>query len=277
MIPGFHVGGLLLHDQADAIIEVARIGYRCVAIKPRRCMLDPADQRFSQQLLRTADAARRADVQVVIDTDALFMPQASVQRGPSLAALSDSESSQARQWIETWIDVAAEIGSPLITFSSGKSDVASDTAEDLLERIAQQLTQLAQQASRKNVHLALRPRSSDAISTVAQFERLGQWLEEPGQIQLAADIGEMLLGHEIPLSDRLIRNLDVLACVYLSDHTAGVVGDQRIGHGDVAVSRILASLAGQPFAGPVIARFDGHCELGYLTAEESWPLFEEVI
>ena len=125
-----------------------------------------------------------------------------------------------------------------------------------------------------DVRLALRPRSGDAIATVAHFERLAQWLADADNLFLAADIGEMLIGHELPLADRLARNLDVLACVYLCDRRAGVVGDQRIGHGDVALGRILRSLDEHGFDGPAIVRVEGHAELGFTPAREAIQILE---
>ncbi len=275
MIPGFHVGGMLLHDQAEAISQVARLGYRCVSIKPRPGSLAPHESQFGDQVSRIAEAVARAGVRLVLDADALFMHEPTVPRGPSLVTLSDSNADLARQWIEQWIDVADRLHAELITFSSGQADSSAEavTAEQSLERLAVQLNHLASRAAGKKVRLALRPRSGDAIATVAHFERLRQWLDEPDRILLAADIGEMLVGHEFPVSDRLARNVAALACVYLCDHRTTVVGDQRIGHGDVALSRITRSLAEQGFAGPAIVRVDGHSELGFVPAAEAIHIF----
>jgi sugar phosphate isomerase/epimerase len=285
MIPGFHVGAMLLHDQATAIVEVARLGFRCVAIRPRAGSLDPAQSWFSQQVVCLADAIDRAQVRVVIDADTWFMPDPRAPRGPSLLSHSQTQAAAARDGIQRWIELAGELGSDLITFSSGRSDaVATEspggepawetmTAEGTLERIAEQLSRLASMAQRHGVRLALRPRSGDAIATVAQFERLAQWLDQPQSILLAADVGEMLLGHEIPVSDRLIRNLDSLACVYLCDHRSGSAGDQRIGQGEVALSRITSALAANGFDGPAIVRVEGHSQHGFDLAQESLAAF----
>ena len=146
--------------------------------------------------------------------------------------------------------------------------------EQILERLAAQLHGLIDQARRRGVRLALRPRGGDAIATVAQFERLAQWLPEAEDLYVAADIGEMLAGGELPLGDRLARNLDVLACVYLCDRRSGHVGDQRIGHGEVALPRILRSLQENGFQGPAIVRVEGHSELGFTPAREAIQIFE---
>ena len=279
MMPGFHVGGLLLHRQSDAILQVARLGYRCVAIRPRPESLDPSDPQFDQQVVRMAGAIGQAGVDVVIDTDVMFMDDPLTPRMPSLASGDPLEADRAVQWAQQWIEVAGELGVGLITLASGCAPSGSefDSTEQSLERLSSRLDGLLQAATRSEVVLALRPRSGDAIATVAQFERLQQWLGQPDRLRLAADIGEMLLGHEFPVGDRLARHIDTLGCVYLCDHRPGMVGDRRIGQGDVAVSRIAATLAAQGFDGPVIVRVDGHSDLGFQLALESREVFGELM
>jgi sugar phosphate isomerase/epimerase len=285
MMPGFHVGALLLHRQSDAILHVARLGYRCVAIRPRPESLDPGDPQFGQQVVRMAAAIRQAGVGVVIDTDAMFMHDPLTAEMPSLAAGDPLEADMAVQWARRWIDVAGELGADLITLSSGRSEpggraepgepgTGSNATEQSLERLSSRIDGLVQAATRREVALALRPRSGDAIATVAQFERLQHWLGQPDRLRLAADIGEMLLGHEFPVGDRLARHIEMLGCVYLCDHRPGMAGDRRIGHGDVAVARIASTLASQGFAGPVIVRVDGHSDLGMELARESREIFD---
>lgn len=272
MIPGFHVGALLLHDQVAAIAPIVAMGYRCVALRPRIGNLDPTDTRFGERIIRAADAIGRSGITAVIDTDSLYLHDPLSMRGPCLASADAEQAALASEQVGRWIDIASEIGAPLVTLSSGRADdpIAD---EAVLERLSARLNELADLASRQNVTLALRPRCGDAIATVAQFERLGQWLGEPDRVGLAADVGEMLLGHEIPVGDRLARNMDALACVYLCDHRSGTTGDQRIGQGDVALSRIVARLATEGYRGPAIIRVDGHSELGYQTATESISIF----
>ncbi|MCG8652768.1 MAG: sugar phosphate isomerase/epimerase [Pirellulales bacterium] len=277
MIPGFHIGGMLLHTQQDAIAMVAELGYRCVAIRPRAGDLDPRDPHFGEQVLRLGDAAARAEVQLVLDADALFMPDRNVARGPSLASLDTSEAARARQWITRWIEIAGELGCRLLTFSSGKHPVeAVAEADRWLDELAAGLDQLSRSAQNHGVGLALRPRSGDAVATVAHFERLQQWMEDSGDIALAADVAEMIKGHEIPLGDRLARNMDSLECVYLCDHRPGMGGDQRIGHGEVAVSRIVRSLREQGFQGMAVVRAEGHSEQGLVPAQEGWEIFQGI-
>ncbi len=277
MIPGYHTAGLLLHDVCVAVDELAHIGYSCVAIRPHAGNFHPRLAGFGQQVLRISDAIKRAHVRSVLDLDAPFMHGPEAVRGPSLVAADDDESGAAMAWIEQWVAVAVELGSEMVTFSSGATDSSDHLGdEDTLERLAARLNELLASVADQQVRLALRPRSGDMIATVAQFERLGQWLTDSSDLLLAADIGEMLIGGELPVGDRLGRNLDTLACVYLCDRQTGHFGDQRIGQGDVALNRILRSLAEHQFRGPAIVRVEGQSDLGFAPAREAMHLFDEL-
>ena len=206
MLSGYHTAGLLQHDIVVAIEELARLGYRSVAVRPRQGMLAISDAWFGQQLLRIADATARNELQLVLDLDSHFMHSPWESRGPSLSAEEPEEVLAARNWVETWLGLAAESAASLITFSSGIANSHGNEIDSAaLTRLASELDHLVRVATKHEVKIALRPRHGDTIATVAQFERLQQWLETE-QLGLAADIGEMLQGHEIPLADRLDRN-----------------------------------------------------------------------
>ncbi len=270
MIVGYHSGGLLFHDPVVAVGQLASIGYRSVALRPHGASLNPASPDFGQQLLRLGDAIAQAGIRCVLDLDSPFLPNPLAARGPSLVSIDSDVAEAAVQWIATWISAANDLSAELITFSSGSwSESGLEADEAMLERLSDQIRRLVEDASRRGVQLALHPRSGDAVATVAKFERLRQWLDGDAAVRLAADIGEMLASGELPLADRLARNLDELACVYLCDRRAGVEGDQLIGHGDVALARILQSLRTHQYAGHVIVRVEGHAELGFAPAREA--------
>lgn len=277
MIPGYHTAGLLLHDPCVAIDELAHLGYQCVAIRPHGGSLNPSLPGFSQQVLRVADAISKASVGAVLDIEAPFLHDPLTAAGPSLVSDDDGQRAAASRWVEQCVEMAAELGADLVTFGSGAADRAEvEQDEQILERLAAQLHPLTQCAEQRRVRLAIRPRHGNVIATIAHFERLGQWLADSENLFLAADVGEMLLGGELPLVDRLARNRDLLACVYLCDRRAGLVGDQRIGHGDVALGRILRSLSQEGYRGPAIVRVEGCSELGLLPAREAIEVIEGV-
>ena len=266
MILGFHTISLLLHDECTAATELAALGYRCVAIRPRLGGLDPNHDRFVENLLKFSEVARLAGLQVVVDTEGEFVHDANRCQGPSLASENIDESDAAQQWIERWIAVAADLRCSLMTFSSGTM-TRSDGEESTLERLAHRVEKLVDLAG--DTRLALRPAAGDAIATVAQFERMKQWLSDETKVWVAADVGEMLIGGEFPVGDRLARNLEDVACVYLCEPGMNRSHDRRVGQGDVDLSRVVQSLERHGYRGPAIVRTQGHSELGLTIAAEA--------
>lgn len=167
-------------------------------------------------------------------------------------------------------EIAAESKASIVTFASGQH-TAADTGSTLTQ-LASELDYLVNVAVDLGVKLDLRPRYGDMVSTVAQWARLQHWLKTE-ELELAANIGEMLQGHEIPLAARLERHRDDLTCIYLRDRMAGQPGDQPIGIGDVAHERLLAALADINFMGPAIVRIEGHSHHGLRLAEQRMQLF----
>lgn len=282
MLAGYHTAGLLLHDPIEVIGELAHLGYSATAIRPHAGMLHPDRSIFGQQVLRLADARARAGIALVIDLDAKFVRDPFDAEGPSLMSRDESDSAEASAWVCRWIEIAAEVGASLVTFASGPADespehlIGGENRDQRdLERLAGRIDPLLDAASSASVRLALCPRAGDVIASVAQFERLRQWLGDRDiELGLAADVGQMLSSGEMPVSDRLIRNLETLACVYLCDRRSGATGDQPIGEGDVAVPRIVGSLRRAGFTGPGIVRVTGHESRGLGPARQATAVFQ---
>lgn len=268
MLPGYHTAGLLQHDLVVAMESLAELGFRSVAIRPRSGMLDWTRDQFGSELLRVADAIARTGLDLIVDFEPHFVGDPWKCQGPSLASSDAAEAERARESIEAWLVYAGELRASLLTFGSGPATQEFEPVESVLERLGSQLDPIVARSEECGIQAALRPQHGAAISTVAKFERLQQWLHSD-RLMLAADIGEMLRGHELPLADRLARHLDTLACVYLCDRKAGQPHDVPLGQGDVAHDRILRGLTEQRFSGPVIARVEGHSELGFSPAAEA--------
>lgn len=266
MILGFHTISLLLHDEYTTSSELAKLGYGCVAVRPRRGGLDPNDERFTANVLRFGQQTRAAGLSIVFDTEGEFVHDPRQRRGPALGSENAEEAAAAEESIRRWIEIAPDAGCGLVTFSSGVK--GREPQEDLsLERLATRIESLV--ASAGEIKLGLRPAAGDLIATVAQFERLKQWLGGETALGVAADVGEMLVGGEFPVGDRLARNLDDLACVYLREPGSHRAHDRRVGHGDIDLSRVVRSLERHGYRGPAIVRVQGHSELGLTIASEA--------
>lgn len=265
MILGFHTGSLLLHDEITAITEIAKIGFSSVAIRQRKGECDPEHPRFTERCLAISHACAQHNLDLIIDTDGKFTPDPNSIWGPSLSSPDADEANSRIKLIGSWLEIAPELKCRVVTFTSGK--VPHPICEADLERLAIRIELLLKKAD--NVKLALQPRAGDVVSTVAQFERLKQWLTDDTKLCLAADVGEMLKGGEIPIGDRLSRNLADLACVYLCEPQSDGLTDRRIGQGELDFARVALALQRCGYSRPLIARADGHSEYGLALPREA--------
>lgn len=276
MIAGYHLSGLALHDDAVAIGELAHLGYGAVAIRPHAAQFHPDVPGFSGQVLRVADAIARHSMQLVVDMDGSFLHDPYAPRGPSLVAKDDSVCDAAREWIQRWVAIADEIGTTTLAFSSGAGEPSPNRSDEQdLERLSGHLKRLLVEGEGCRVRIAIRPHHSDVIGSVAQFERLQHWMGDfSDRLGLLADVGEMMAAGEMPIADRLRRNLPSLRGVVLCDRSAGIHGDRPIGDGDVSLSRIIHSLRKAGFDGPGIVRVEGHSDRGLVPAQDAIGLFD---
>ncbi len=281
---GFHTAGLLLHDEATTIIELAKIGYRCVALRPRRGSFNPLDADFSNQSHRISSAVQHSGIDLVIDANSHFVHDVRQQNEPSLVSDDEVQRRLATNWIRRLIDVASELSASGVVLSSGAVDSDRTQRGDRahpdalpLDRLADQLNLLADYAQASGVALMLRPSTNTFVANVAAYERVRQWLRPNSKLGLVADVGEMLASGELPVSERLSRNATSLGGVFLRDVAHGAGGDQRIGFGEVNFGRILAALSDQGFLGWAIVCVEGHEKLGLSVAEEAFSLLNSHI
>lgn len=276
MIFGYHTAGLLLHDEPTAIRELAAIGYRCVVLRPRRGSFNPLKAEFPLQLKQVAAAVADSGVEIILDANSRFIHDPNQPAEPSLLSLDAQQREAAASWIERLVEVTRDLGGSQLLISSGGWDAPSTDDDSVaLDLLAEQLERVLEYARQRGIRLALRPSTKSFVANVAGYERLLQWLPSSSKqggarLGLAADVGEMLASGELPLSDRLARHSDTLACVFLCDMITGTPGDQRLGHGDVNLGRIRDSLATQEFLGAAIVRIEGYEQLGMEVAREAF-------
>lgn len=276
---GFHTISLLLHDETTALKELAQIGYRSVAIRPRLSGLNPSDKHFTESMLRFADCANQAGVQVIFETQSPFLCDA------SLSSPDPAQAAKAKAWIDTCLQAAREyIGNQsfdtVVVFESGSSSGSGDATaasndEADLERLSRQIDSLLHQAGDAGIRLAIRPRAGNVIAKITHFQRLQQWLAGAHRLSLAADTAQMMLHSEFPLGERLAPLASSLACVFLTDPdtttpNAGMENEAAFLPGPVDLARVIQSLKRQEIHAPLIVQIDGQSEHGIAIAKDAW-------
>lgn len=260
MIPGYHTSALVEHDLATAGSVLRRIGFGAVAVRLNLARLDPlADQATRVWQVAVLESGIRG-LDLVLDADGPFLVDPWRAEPPDLVDRT-AESERQREYLFAAVELAAELGGGLITFSSGR--MSSELGlQGSLDRLAELVERLATAASNHNVRVAMRPRTGHLVDTIGGYERLLEWVGRGSGLQLAADIGVMVAGGEMPIVDLLGRLGDRLGCVYLSDlRIAEGGGEPSLGSGHVSVRRVVSGLASEffgagsddlGFGGPVV-------------------------
>ena len=268
MRPGYHVGGLLLHDPVKVIGELASLGFGTVAVRASAGWLDAGRDDFPVVWKRLSGAAERSEVRLIVDLDAPFLFDPHRSEPPGVVSDDDGDRSKVLEWLSRW---AGEVGDGgWLTLASGRLS-AGESLSMAIDSVADRWGRAAAIVDAAGATLAMRPVIGHAVGSVADFLTLTRWLD----VQLAADVGQMILAGEFPVGDRLLRCLDRLRCVYVCDPGDGS-GDQRIGHGEVATERIVTTLMRADYDGAAVYRVLGHETLGLLPAREAIASFESV-
>jgi sugar phosphate isomerase/epimerase len=284
--PGYHAGGLLHHDCANAIGELASLGFEVVAVRPSAATLHPDRDDFEVRWSTIVSAAKHSRTALVIDLDGYYVHQPFRLRGWEIASNDDLQSIAAAQWIERWARIADRTnqdGSVVsgITFSTGRiCESDEESREARLGWVAERLDALDNRLGSVKTRLAIRPVFGDAIGSVADWHAWRMLAPESCRFDLAADVGEMILGGEIPIADPVLRAADALFCIYLCDRSGsqpGGIRDLPFGRGEVAIDRIIRTLGRGGYEGPAIYRVDGHAEEGLGPARSAIAAYEAIL
>ncbi len=273
---GFHLASLPHHHRDGVAGPLVEIGYRVVAVRVTASWLR-IDPNADSRLVDSFAELKRSGLEVILDADGKFLTDPWDALAPRLSQASQSEARETL--LSRWIGLAKQIDCRLLTFSVGCGDPQEDV-ETVLRRIAAPISRLVQQAAENQVTLGIKPEIDSVIETASHFHRLLQWLPDSlangPHLGWAADIAVMASRGELPIGDRLARESNHLVCVYLSDLTAGAAGDTRFGGGDLAIRRIVKSLEEMSYKGPLIARCEGHGDVGLVLAKEAFELMSGI-
>jgi len=264
---GFHLSSLPDHEWSMLGPPLLAMGYRQVTARFGASWFD-GDGRLLETMTGRLTRLRTMGIELAIDADSRFLADPWIGAVPRLARAEENERREAI--LMRLVDFAASVDCRLLTFSVGDAETAEEL-EQSLKRIAASVGRLMASASDLGVSLGIKPELGSVVETSSHFRRLLEWLPTnmAGHRTLgwAPDIALMAQRGEMPISDRLARDIDRMVCVYLSDFSANEVndvkaGERPFGRGDLAVGRIAKSLEELGFRGPLILRCEGYDALG---------------
>lgn len=307
MRPGYHAGGLMLHDAETAIEELASLGFAVVWLTAHRGTLHPDsndphandnEQAFVDRLQRLIDVATSRDVRLGFDIDGGFCQSPHHHRGASMVSVDDAVSAAGRRWFDRWHTALSRCDGPTtMTFCPGTLEYDDDvdsglprgSAVDRMDHLSMRMGQWWSAVSPcEHVSIALRMRRQTVVAGMADACALihhaasrseprddssrRDWTDAVG---ISASVGVMAAAGEFPLGDRLVEQLPRLMSVELCESYGG--RDIVPGEGEIAMPRIIRTLARSNYTGPVVYRVDGHPERGLEPARIAIAQYEAAL
>lgn len=271
---GFHLAGLPEHDVSLIVAPLAELGFHCVALRANASHLT-CNPQARDWVIGQLKSLSIVGMELILDADGRFLFDPWDGAVPRLARCEEVAARETM--LNQLIDFAGCAGCKLMTFSMGDAAPQDDT-EIVLKRLAEVVVRLVDRSAAAGVTLAIKPTLGGAIETASHFRRLMEWLPSSfagrNYLGWAADISVMARRGELPIGDRLTRDIHCTRCIYLSDIATGEAGDRRFGQGELAIRRIVHSIKDSGYQGPLVLRCEGHGDAGLVIAKEAIELIQ---
>src|SRR6185437_1275327 len=118
MLLGYNTNGFAHHRLEDALVILAELGYRSVAITLDYHALNPFDPALAEQLATVKGLLQEHSLRSVIETGARFLLDPRQKHFPPLVC-PDIYRGERMDFLRKAIDIAQELGSDAVSFWSG--------------------------------------------------------------------------------------------------------------------------------------------------------------
>ncbi|WP_330475153.1 sugar phosphate isomerase/epimerase family protein [Terrabacter sp. C0L_2] len=252
---GYGLNGFTDHRLEDALAVLADLGYDGVALTLDHAHLDPFTPDLAGRSARVAALLARHGLGVVVETGARYVLDPWRKHEPTL--VSDQGRDRRIDLLERAIRVAAEVGSPAVSFWSGIAPAGPGHAE-LWSRIEDAVTRLLPVAEAHDIVLALEPEPGMFVERIADVHELRRRLGHPHHLRLTIDVGHLRCTEDADPADCVLGAGDLVANVQIDDMRRGVHEHLPFGEGEVDFPPVLAALAAVEFDGLVAVELPRH-------------------
>jgi L-ribulose-5-phosphate 3-epimerase len=271
MLPGYNTNGFAHHRLEDALVVLAELGYRSIALTLDYHALNPFDPDLARQLATVKVLLEKHSLHSVVETGARFLLDLRRKHQPTLLSpLPDRE--RRLDFLMRAVDIAANLGSDAVSFWSGKPD-ASASPQELMERLADGCLQLCRYAEARHVRLAFEPEPGMFIDTMDPFAELRERVDHP-LFGLTIDIGHLHCLGEVPIADQLRRWRERLWNVHIEDMHRGVHDHLMFGEGEIDFGEVFAALTEIGYKGGVHVELSRHSHDAVETARRSFAFLQ---
>jgi sugar phosphate isomerase/epimerase len=251
---GYVSNGLSDHRLEDALELLSENGYSGVALTLDHIHFDPLAPRLRARAARLRTELDALGMDAVVETGARFVLDPRRKHFPTL--VSDGRQTRV-DLLCTAVDVAAELGAPVVSMWSGiappnePTDLVWDLLVDGCERV---LTH----AENNGITLAFEPEPGMLVETLADYELLQERLGSPPALGLTLDIGHIVCLEPMSVTECVRRGAPTLAHVHIEDSKRGVHEHLEFGAGELDLDEALAVLTEIGYEGLVAVELSRH-------------------
>jgi L-ribulose-5-phosphate 3-epimerase len=267
MLLGYNTNGFAHHRLEDAVVLLAELGYRSIALTLDYHALNPFDPNLARQLSAVKALLEKHSLCSVIETGARFLLDSRRKHQPTLLSpLPDR--AQRLDFLKKAVDIAAALGSDAVSFWSGKTDSPASPHE-LMETLAGGCLDLCRHAEARRMRLAFEPEPGMLVDTMDRFAELRERVDHP-LFGLTIDIGHLHCLGEVPIADQLRRWSERLWNIHIEDMRRGVHDHLMFGEGEIAFGEVLGALNEIGYEGGVHVELSRHSHDAVETARRSF-------
>src|SRR3954464_7966547 len=251
---GYVSNGLSDPRLEHALELLAENGYAGVALTLDHIHFDPLAPRLRARAARLRTELEALGLACVVETGARFVLDPRRKHFPTL--VSDGRQKRV-DLLCTAVDVAAELGAPVVSMWSGSlpPEEPRGRAWDLL---VDGCERVLAHAEANGVTLAFEPEPGMLVECLADYEELQQRLGHPPALGLTLDIGHIVCLEPMSVTECVRRGAATLAHVHIEDMRRGVHEHLEFGAGELDLDEALAVLTEVGYAGMVAVELSRH-------------------
>ena len=266
---GYNTNGLAHHRLADSIDLLADEGFKSVAITLDAGVLDPYSdpERRAVEIKATRKHLDGQGLDRVIETGARYVMNPRKKHDPTLLDPDPVRRALRIDFLKRSIAISSELGSPLISFWSGKlPDGAPD--EVAYDRLVEGIREVLREAEKFNVALAFEPEPGMFIDTMASFAVLDHRIQHE-LFQLTVDIGHVHCIEEGTIGSHLRTWAKRLINIHIEDMNRGVHEHLMFGEGTIDFGDVMSTLAEIRYEGGIHVELSRHSHMAVEAVQQS--------
>ncbi len=258
---GYVSNGLSDHRLEHALELLAENGYSGVALTLDHIHFDPLAPRLRARAARLRTELDALWMDAVVETGARFVLDPRRKHFPTLV----SDGRQRRvDLLCTAVDVAAELGAPVVSMWSGAAP-AGEPRELAWDLLVDGCERVLAHAENHGITLAFEPEPGMLVETLADYESLQERLGYPPALGLTLDIGHIVCLEPMSVTECVRRGADTLAHVHIEDMRRGVHEHLMFGEGELDLDESLRVLTEIGYQGMVAVELSRHSHAAHET------------